>query len=326
VIAFRLLLEAVTIRPDFAPGLNRLALAYNRIGLENEAVATIRKAITLEPKSADHRAALGVIELALDLPAGAEASFKEALGFEPGHPTAREGMAEIERRRGAYDAALAQLDALLAEPRLETPLRKRLTERRDAVAAERDRSAALEASVASGAATPEDFRSLATISASRGQWERAADLEARSAPAGAARERLGFYLLRAGKSRAAHEIYSELARAGSRADLWINDGVALVRIGDDAAAGLSFERALALDPSEPRARIYLGNTLLRRGRVSDAAAAFKRYVDDHPLGGEVERVRRIMAEIAPGTLPPPSPPAGAPSGPAAEPPKEEPSK
>jgi tetratricopeptide (TPR) repeat protein len=317
--AVALLLEAITIRPDFAPGLNRLAVAYHRIGLQNEAVATIRKAISLEPKSADHRATLGGIELALGIFAGATASFQEALALEPGHAAAREGMAEIERRRGNYDAALAQLDALLAEPRLETPARKRLEDRRAAVAAERERAAALEARVSSGAPSPEDWRSLAEIHASRGEWDRAADLSARTEPTGAAREALGYYQIRAGRYRLAHGIYSELARGATRADLWVNDGVALAGTGDDAGAAKSFERALALDPMEPSARLYLGNCLLRLGRTADAAGAFKRYVEDHPDGASVERVRRILAEIAPGALPPPSPPAGPATGPAPEP-------
>jgi tetratricopeptide (TPR) repeat protein len=324
--AIRLLLEAITIRPDFAPALNRLAVAYNRIGLRNEAVATIRKAIALEPKSADHRATLGEIELALDLPAGAEASFKDALTLEPGHLAAREGMAEIERRRGAYDAALAQLEELLKEPRLEAPVRKRIEERRAAVAVERDRAAALEASASSGAPAPDDLRALAAIYASRGQWERAADTQSRSAPAGAARESLGYYQIRAGRFRAAHEVYSELARGAARADLWVNDGVALAGAGDDAAAAGSFERALGIDPLEPRARLYLGNALLRLGRADDAAAAFKRYAEDHPDGESVERVRRILAEIAPGALPPPLPPAGPVTGPLPEPPNVEASR
>jgi tetratricopeptide (TPR) repeat protein len=323
--AIRLLIEAVTIRPDFAPGLNRLALAYNGIGLRNEAVATIRKAISLEPKSADHRAALGVIELALDLPAGAEASFLEALTLEPGHAAAREGMAEIERRRGAYDAALAQLDALLGEPLLDLSVRKRIEARRGAVAAERDRATALEAAESSGTAPPGGLSALAAICASRGEWRRAADLEARSAPGGPARERLGYYLLRAGSYRDAHEIYAGLAAAEPRTGLSINDGVALAGAGDDDAAARAFERALAIDPVEPRARLYLGNACLRLGRKEDAVAAYKRYADDHPDGESVERVRRILAEIAPGALPPPPPPVGPPASvpepPAAEEPK-----
>ena len=325
--AIRLLLEAVTTRPDFAPALNRLALAYNRIGLQNEAVATIRKAIALEPKSADHRATLGVIQLALDLPAGAEVSFREAIALEPGHFAARDGLAEIERRRGNYDASLAQLDALLAEPRLDTPLRKRLVDHRAAVLVERDRSAALEAAVASGSPSRDDLRSLAAILALRGQWERAADLERSSEPAGSAREALGYYLVRAGRYREAHEVYSELARAAMRADLWVNDGVALAGMGASAGAAESFQRALALDPVEPRARLYLGNALLRLGRAGEAADAYKKYVEDHPDGEAVERVRRIMAEIAPGALPPPAPPAGSTSGPLPEEaPRKEPAR
>jgi tetratricopeptide (TPR) repeat protein len=317
--AVALLLEAITIRPDFAPGLNRLAVAYHRIGFQNEAVATIRKAISLEPKSADHRATLGGIELALGVFAGAEASFKEALALDASHAAAREGMAEIERRRGNYDAALSQLDALLAEPRIESPARERIEDRRAAVAADRERTAALLARVSSGSPSPEDLRALAEMQASRGEWDRAADLSAGTQPTGAARETLAYYQIRAGRYRLAHEIYSELARGASRADLWVNDGVALAGIGDDAAAATSFERALALDPTEPRARLYLGNSLLRLGRTADAADAYRRYVEDHRDGASLERVRRILAEIAPGSLPPPSAPAGPAAGPAPAP-------
>ena len=53
-----LLEEATAVRPDFAEGLNRLALAYGRLGLDNQAVATIRKAMELEPNQASHPATL----------------------------------------------------------------------------------------------------------------------------------------------------------------------------------------------------------------------------------------------------------------------------
>jgi len=54
--------------------LNRLASAYGRLGLYNEAVATINRAIELEPKVAEHRATLGQIQLELGLLGQAEQS------------------------------------------------------------------------------------------------------------------------------------------------------------------------------------------------------------------------------------------------------------
>ena len=61
--AVRLLEEAVSVRPDFAAGLNRLALAYGRLGLANEAVASVRKAEQLEPHNPEHPATLGLLQL-----------------------------------------------------------------------------------------------------------------------------------------------------------------------------------------------------------------------------------------------------------------------
>jgi hypothetical protein len=58
--------------------------------------------------------------------------------------------------------------------------------------------------------------------------------------------------------------------------------------------------------------------------AAEAAAEFKRFVEDYPDVEPAERARRILAEIAPGALPPPPPPAGSPASPAPTlPPKQE---
>src|SRR5262249_44273093 len=149
----------------------------------------------------------------------AEAAFREAIAVDPGLPAARGGLAEISRRRGDYAAALEHIDAGLADPRIDPRNRDNLTKQRAALVLERDRAASLEAVTAGGAASTAETVALATLEADRGRFDRAVELLAASSPQGPDRERLAYFLFRAGRFREAHEIYAELARAGGRADL-----------------------------------------------------------------------------------------------------------
>ena len=243
------------------------------------------------------------IQLDLDLPGGAAESFREALELDPGSVEARAGMAELARRRGEYAAALAELDAVLAASDLETPTRARLAARRDELAAERDAAARIEPLVASGSATPEDRLALAEVYARRGLWSEAADL-LRDAATPWDREKLAYALLRAGRFRAAEPLYAELAAASTRPDLDLDEGVAAAGYGDDERAALAYRRALSKDPLHPDARLYLAASLLRLGREEEAVREFKAFVEANPDHESVERVRRIVEQVAPGALPP----------------------
>ncbi len=304
--AIKLLVEAVSVRPDFGPGLDRLAAAYGRLGFSNEAVATIRKAIELEPNDPEHRVTLGEVLLGMGVFAGAEASFQAAVAIDASDPKARAGLAEINRRRGDYGAAVAQIDAALSDARLDRRSRDDLTSERTAITAECDRAADLEAVIASGAATPADRIAFASLEATKGRFDRAADLLAAASPAGPERERLAFYLFRAGRFRQAHEVYAALtehAQAQGRADLEVNDGASLARLGDDAEAKKAFERALAIDPDQPLAKLYLGNAQLRTGDPAGAAATYRAFLTAFPTGASAEQVRRVLAELTPGAVP-----------------------
>jgi len=297
--AVKLLVEAVSVRPDFGPGLNRLATAYGRLGFSNEAVATIRKAIELEPKNPEHRVTLGEVLLGMGIVAGAEASFQAAIAIDPQLPGARGGLAELARRRGDYGAALAHIDAVLADPRLDRRTRDKLTKQRDAIGAERDRETALTAVVDAGASSPSDRAALAALEASKGRFDRAADLLGTTPSEGPDRERRAYYAYRAGRFREAHEIYAELAKTQRRADLEINAGAALARAGNDAKAKEAFTRALAIDPAQPLAKLYLGNALLRLGDTAGATATYRDFLTNFPTGALAEQVRRVLAALAP---------------------------
>jgi len=301
--AVKLLVEAVSVRPDFGPGLDRLAAAYGKLGFSNEAVSTIRKAIELEPADPEHRVTLGQVLLEMGVVAGAEASFQAAIAIDSAHPAARGGLAEIARRRGDYDAAVQQIDIALADTRLDRRGRDDLTKQRAAIAAERDRGASLEALIAAGSATPADRAALSRLEAEKGRFDRAAELLTAAAPEGPDRERLSFYLFRAGRFREAHELYAELAHAERRADLEVNDGASLARLGDDAKAKEAFERALAIDPAQPLAKLYIGNVLLRMGDAAGAATTYRAFLAAYPTGASAEQVRRVLSELTPSATP-----------------------
>jgi len=301
--AVKLLVEAVTIRPDFGAGLNRLASAYGRLGFNNEAVATIRKAIELEPKDPAHRVTLGEVLLGMGVLAGSEASFEAAIAIDPAQPKGRAGLAEIARRRGDYPKALEHIDRALSDARLPRRNRDELTAQRAAIVAERDLAASLEAAIASGFASAADRAALSGVEAARGRFDRAAELLSSAQPEGADRERLAFYLFRAGRFREAHELYATLAREAKRADLEVNDGASLARQGDDAKAKQAFERALAIDPAQPLAQLYLANALLRMGDTQAATSTYRAFLGAYPNGASAEQVRRVLAELAPEAKP-----------------------
>ena len=315
--AVKLLVEAVTIRPDFGPGLDRLAAAYGRLGYSNEAVATIRRAIELEPRNAEHKATLGHVLLGMGVEGAASAAFREAVALDAGEPRAHAGLAEIARRSGKYDEAIAELDLALADARLDRRTRESLAATRTTLLTEKGDAAALEARAQAGTASAADMSALAALLAGRGEWSRAALLLEATSPQGTDRERLAFYYFRSGRFRDAHAAYAELAKTGGRGDLEINDGASLARLGSDAEAIAAYDRALAIDDTQARALLFRANSLLRLGRSADAIGAYKRFLEVKPDGESSEQARRILALLSPTPV---STPAPAPTpAPAAQP-------
>jgi tetratricopeptide (TPR) repeat protein len=304
--AVRLLAEAVTIRPDFAPGLNRLAQAYAQLGLTNEAVATIRKAVELEPGSAGHRAALGHIQLSLGLDGNARESFDEAIDLDPALPEARRGLSELARREGSYQEAMAQLDFALEDSRIDSITARQLREIRDATEAEAARLDELTALDASGEATPEHYRELAEIFASRRSWDAAIDHQMNAPNTVEDKDALAFLLFEAGRYREAHTLYSELARSGARASDQVNRGITLALLGKHADALGAYAAALQLDDANIEARLFMGNALIRLGRKDEAVKAYLGFLDAGGRGADRERVIRILQRIAPGQAPAPT--------------------
>lgn len=89
---------------------------------------------------------------------------------------------------------------------------------------------------------------------------------------------------------------------GGDAGDWSALGEALVLAADgriDAEAQEAFERALAQDPQEPRARFYAGEALLQQGQPAEAVAAWRALLADSPADAPwAETVRERMRMVA----------------------------
>ncbi len=303
--AVRVLQQAIAVRPDFAPAYDRLALAYIRLGLENEAVAAVRRAIALEPRAPDHLVTLGQVLTNLSRFAGARQALERALELDPGMTAALEALAELERRSGDFEAAQAALVRALQEPSLDPLTRQRLERTRDRWSEQARAAAELQARAASGSAEAETLAELAGALAARGAWAQAAQL-LQGAPA---RPEdlpwLAYFQLRAGRCAEAEALYRALLeqQAPPSPELWLNLGVALACMGDDAGAAEAYERARALGPGLRVARLYLANALLRTGRVEEALTHYLGFLEEEPRGTRAELVRRILRRLAPERLP-----------------------
>lgn len=301
--AVELLEEAVDVRPDFAAGLNRLALAYGRLGLQNEAVATVQRALELQPRDASHPATLGWLQLREGFMTAAERWFVRSLELDPNTPEARTGLAEVARRRGRYSLALGQVDLAMSDARLDAAQRGRLEELRESLVDEERSFAELRDRVSTDAAGADTYAELAAIYARRGEWERAVELQERAGDDPRQRERLAYMLFQAGRYRDAQALYAELASVAPSAELEINTGVTAALLGDEPGAMKAYERALARDPGNRRARLYLANAQLRAGQQDRAVDTYAEYLADGARGEAAERVRRILERIAPDRVP-----------------------
>lgn len=299
--AVQLLEEAVSVRPDFGSGLNRLAQAYGKLGLETLAIGTIQRARELEPNDPAHASTLGWLYVGQGLIGTAENWFLAGLELDRAHPESRRGLAEVARRRDQYDLALSQMDTALADERLDALERKRLQAYRDTLSDEQERLIALEQLRDAGEAGPDDYAQLALIYAARGDWNGAVDAleNAQGSPLRA--ERLGYALFRAGRYRDAMNVYEQSA-GNDGVDRALNLGVCAARLGHDLEAVDAFRHALELEPKQRTAQLYLGNALLRLGQRDDAVAAYKAFLEQETRGEAAERVRRILKQIAPGAV------------------------
>lgn len=113
--AFDALRRAVSMAPDWGPGLLELALLHARTNQFQDAIATAEKVAALEPSNL--RVLAGVVDIAhraghLEM---AVRHLRRGLELVPGDATLRQTLARDLQALGQFDEALALWDGLLAE-------------------------------------------------------------------------------------------------------------------------------------------------------------------------------------------------------------------
>jgi tetratricopeptide (TPR) repeat protein len=111
-------------------------------------------------------------------------------------------------------------------------------------------------------------------------------------------------LIVAGKDADAYAMYkSLLARAPDNVDALVNSGLLAHRLGHDAEAIDTWQRAVDVDPGQSNAQLYLAQSLEQVGEIQAAANHYRAYlqiVSKHPdeHRGEIRSVVSALIKVA----------------------------
>ncbi len=98
------------LNADDASILIELAHSYAELGRAQPAERAFKRALNIEPSSAEAHAGLGALYLTAGIDEGAEHHSRKALALEPGQGVASQTLAALLEARGELEAAKAQLD------------------------------------------------------------------------------------------------------------------------------------------------------------------------------------------------------------------------
>ncbi len=297
--AIAYLSEAVAIRPDFAEGLNRLGTAFARMKLYDKAMITIKKAIELSPREAIHYQALGEIFLELRQLQQATSSFEKALSLDGSLIDAFIGLAEVQRLKGNYEAAREMLERAKRERFVDSQLLAKIEDLMNAYESEHNLLMKLLQDLDEGTIDTGKMRELARLFASKGDYISAASIISRMPGLAERRELMeeyGFYLLKSGQYGKGGKVLEEIiTKFGADPTIFINIGIAYSEIGNYEEAASSFQKALASQPDNLTAILYLANAQLRMGKLNEAEKYYLQYIGKGGTGPDAERVKEIVA-------------------------------
>jgi tetratricopeptide (TPR) repeat protein len=280
---------ALQVNPDFRKASNNLIVVLVKAGKSDEATQRARQLVAARPDDADRYFTLGLAQSEQNIDE-AIASFRRALQLDPRHALARYNLALALNRSDRTAEAIEQLKQTLAiDSRAETHymLGVMYFHQGDFDSASRE----LGAAIAAESRYAEAHATLGTVFKARREWDRA-ERELRRAialnPDPATYYTLAQVLRQRGETGAATAALSEAERLrhereqDQQASVLTSVGVAKLDAGDLTSALDLFRRATIASARYAPAYYQLGRTLQRLGRDREAADAFARAAALNP--------------------------------------------
>lgn len=307
--AIELFVTAIKVRPDFAAAYNRLGVAYARERLDNEAIAALRQAESLEKGSPWHPMTIGGIFQGLDNLVQAGREFDAALRLDPEYLDAYLAKAGLLRRKGQFAEAITVLDTGLARDVDDTRERTKMTELKEKLTTEAKRAGELQARLD---ANPRDLAAMSDMASLKSDlgdhaaavgWLKQAIGGRDAAPDPSHLARLGYSALRAQMYDEAAQAYETLSRAlPGDADVFINLGLARTGLGQTAGAESALREANRLRPGDAKPLAYLGNLYALSGQRDKAVESLNSSL---ALAGEGtaqrQSIQRLLKALQSGT-------------------------
>ncbi len=239
-------MNAVEQAPGIAAFHINFASALTAAGRPGDAVAALRRALSLDDAEPDAHFNLGNTLLSLGRSDEALRSIEKALALAPEHVAARNNLGHLLRQRGDLEAAIEQFRQATALDNGYAPAWSNLC---GALLEAGQTAAAIDAGRQATLADPDNAE--------------------------------GHYNL--GNAFAASPIMAEAAACYRRAlqidrrytDAWVNLGVALQNLGECETALAALDQALALHPDLPQAQWNKAIALLLSGRLRDGWALYE---------------------------------------------------
>jgi tetratricopeptide (TPR) repeat protein len=329
--AITLFHEAIKYQPDFGTAYRFLGVAYGELGRRTEAISLLERAAELEPEEPEHLVALGRLLASWDDRLQAREAFNAAREIAPGNPGAYQGLAELERREGRFDEALALLEIALGIPGLDDDTRTDLLSRHTRYRREKRRFAELRERLSAGPEATDGSPPVETGDAPRGDriapargagevetayarlelaralrdvedfpgaYDACADvLEILGRPVDLVFE-CGYYALSAERFTPARDLLDEATQRDPTDDRALIDlGLAYAGLGRLTSAAAAYRQALEANPSSIEASIYLGNANLRLGLIDDAEAAYRIALALAREPQLLERIQKLLLTL-----------------------------
>jgi protein O-GlcNAc transferase len=251
-------------------------IALAQLGRDREAIASLRRAVAIDPRPAVLHYALGNSMLASGDLAEAAAAYREALVRDPAFGDAANGLGVALKRQGrAAEAA----DSFRHAIRLKPGSAEAHSNLGSALLDAGDIAAALSSFEASLALRPADAATLHELAAASITFAR--DALGRGDPAAAAK-----IFQRALTHQGLPEQY----------DVWLALAEACEQLGRTAEATLALESAVRLRPDSAVAHYALGSALHKQGRLPAAMASYERVIELDPSHRESHTQRGFVLE------------------------------